>query len=287
MDKEIHNSKDYKYIPMTSMGSGVGHEVTSDVYYYTDQIANFTFVGDPSSENWVLIDAGLPEGAGSIRTAIVERFGEKSKPKAIILTHGHFDHVGGLVDLIEDWNVPVYAHELEFPYLTGEKSYPEPDVTVEGGMLAKISAIYPNEPINIVPYLKPLPKDGSVPEMPDWKWIHTPGHSPGHVSFFREGDSFLIAGDAFISVRQDSFYKVLMQDAEINGPPRYLTTDWDAAWESVKKLEALHPKIAITGHGPHMEGEELAEGLKKLVQTFDQIAIPDYGKYVDDNDQIH
>src|SRR5699024_7159388 len=119
-------------------------------------------------------------------------------------------------------------------------------------MLAKISAIYPNEPINIVPYLKPLPKDGSVPEMPDWKWIHTPGHSPGHVSFFREGDSFLIAGDAFISVRQDSFYKVLMQDAEINGPQRYLTNDWDFAWESVKKLEAFITKIEITDHCHHM-----------------------------------
>ncbi|MDY0395290.1 MBL fold metallo-hydrolase [Virgibacillus halophilus] len=39
-----------------------------------------------------------------------------------MLTHGHFDHVGGLVDLVKEWEVPVYAHSLEFPYLTGKKS---------------------------------------------------------------------------------------------------------------------------------------------------------------------
>lgn len=286
MDKDIHKSVDDKYIPMTSIGSGVGHEVASDIYYYTDQIANFILVGE-SADNWVLIDAGLPKGAEAIRTAVIERFGEKTRPKAIILTHGHFDHVGGLVDVLEEWQVPVYAHELEVPYLTGEESYPEPDTTVEGGLLAKISAIYPNEPINIGSYLKTLPDDHQVPEMSGWKWIHTPGHSPGHVSFFRESDGLLLAGDAFITVRQDSFYKVMMQDAEINGPPRYLTTDWKAAWESVKKLHQLHPQLAITGHGPAMEGEDLKEGLEHLVQSFDEIAIPDYGKYVHDDDQLH
>lgn len=287
MDKGIHNSKDYKYIPMTSIQSGLGNEVASDIYYYTDQIANFMLIGEPTTDNWVLIDAGLPGGAGSIRSAVAERFEKANKPKAIILTHGHFDHVGGLVDVLKEWEVPVYAHEAEFPYLTGEKSYPEPDVTVEGGMLAKISAMYPNEPINIEPYLKPLPTDHTVPGMPEWKWIYTPGHSPGHVSFFRESDSLLIAGDAFITVRQDSFYKVLIQDPEINGPPRYLTTDWDAAKKSVEILKDLHPKKVITGHGSAMEGEELAKGLKHLVKTFDQTAVPDYGKYVDQDDRLH
>jgi glyoxylase-like metal-dependent hydrolase (beta-lactamase superfamily II) len=88
------------------------------------------------------------------------------------------------------------------------------------------------------------------------------------VSFFRESDRTLIAGDAFVTVRTDSFYKVIIQKEEINGPPRYFTTDWDAAFESVKKLEALKPEIAITGHGPAMEGEELRSGLKELVDDF-------------------
>lgn len=79
--------------------------------------------------------------------------------------------------------MPVYAHELEIPYLTGQKSYPDTDPTVEGGLVARISPYFPNEPINLGQHVKPLPNDGSVPILKEWQWIHTPGHSPGHVSF--------------------------------------------------------------------------------------------------------
>jgi glyoxylase-like metal-dependent hydrolase (beta-lactamase superfamily II) len=147
-------------------------------------------------------------------------------------------------------------------------------------MLAKISSIYPHEPIAIEPALRPLAEDGSIPGLPAWKWIHTPGHTPGHVSLFRETDGMLIAGDAFVTVRTDSFYKVLIQKQEVNGPPRYLTTDWDAAYESVRKLNALHPTTVITGHGPAMEGEELRVGLQTLVDDFECLAVPDHGKFV-------
>ncbi|MFD1361177.1 MBL fold metallo-hydrolase [Lentibacillus salinarum] len=281
MDQEMHEPKDNKFIPMTSITSGSGREVINDVYYYTDQIANVMFVGYPKQGEWVLIDAGLPGAADEIRSEAAERFGENSRPSAIILTHGHFDHVGGLVELVKAWDVPVYSHELEIPYLTGEKSYPEPDMSVEGGVLAKISGMYPNEPVDLGDAVKPLPEDHTVPGMADWEWIHTPGHSPGHVSFYREKDSLLLSGDAFITVRQDSFYNVMMQNDEVNGPPRYLTTDWDAAKKSVEKLEALKPGLVVPGHGTAMEGEELTEGLRHLVQTFDQTAVPDYGRFVD------
>lgn len=282
MDEELHESKDKKFIPMTSITSGAGQEIINDVYYYTDQIVNISFIGFPNEGEWVLVDAGLPNAAAEIRSVVVDRFGRHSKPSAIILTHGHFDHVGGLLELIEEWDVPVYAHELEIPYLIGEKSYPKPDSSVEGGFLARISGMYPNEPINIGHAVEALPSDNSIPGLDDWKWIHTPGHSPGHVSLYRENDSLLISGDAFLTVRQDSFYKVLMQSEEVNGPPRYLTTDWESAKESVEKLEALRPKIVVPGHGSAMKGEKLTKGLAKLVQTFDQSAIPDYGRYVEE-----
>src|SRR5699024_1177702 len=155
---------------------------------------------------------------------------------------------------------------------------PEPDSRVEGGLLAKISPMYPIEPIDISSVLRPLPIDHKVPELDGWEWIHTPGHSHGHVSLFRKKDSLLLSADAFITVKQDSFYNVLLQNAEIHGPPRYLTTDWLAAWESVKKLADLHPKMVIPGHGPMMQGEALEEGLTNLVRNFDTIAIPDYGR---------
>ena len=274
----MDQSKDDKFIPMTSIDSGKWREARSDVFYYTNQIVNVIFIGTP--EHWVLVDAGMPKSGDELRLVAEERFGLDSKPKAIILTHGHFDHVGGIVHLIEHWNVPVYAHPLEFPFLTGQQAYPEPDTTVEGGMLAKISSIYPNEPINITPALKPLPDDGSVPELSGWKWIPVPGHSPGQIALFRETDSTLISADALITVKQDAMYNVLIQKKEVCGPPVYLTTDWPAAQQSVERLKALNPQIVIPGHGTAMEGAELNEGLNKLVANFQELAVPDHGKFV-------
>jgi len=254
MRHEMHQGKDDHFIPMTSFSSGSGHEPRPGIYYYTNQIVNVIMVGEPGKGEWVLIDTGMPRCGKEIVSVAEKRFGKNNPPACILLTHGHFDHVGGIVHLVETWTVPVYAHRDEFPFLTGKQAYPHPDTTVQGGILAKISSIYPVEPVNIEGIVQPLPLNGSVPSLPGWKWIHVPGHSPGQVAFFREADGVLLSADAFITVRQDSFYKVLVQQKEINGPPRYLTVDWQAAWDSVRRLEALHPSLAITGHGKHMEG---------------------------------
>lgn len=272
---------DYKFIPATSIGSGVGIQVLPDLYSFTIQIVNIMLVGDPKTQDFVLVDSGMPDSADEIISIVEDRFGPESRPKAIILTHGHFDHVGAIIELVEKWNVPVFAHELEMPFLTGQKSYPDPDSTVEGGMIAKMSPMFPNEPIDLGSHIECLASDGTVPHMPGFKWVHTPGHSPGHVSFFRESDRVLIVGDAFVTVKQEYLYKVLTQEQEISGPPRYLTTDWKAAKESVMKLRDLHPSVAVTGHGLPMSGELLAESLDKLVREFDEIAVPDFGRYVD------
>lgn len=277
------SSSTERALPVTSKNSGDGEEITKDVYCYTIQIVNVCFIGNPAKSNeWILIDAGMPNSAEKILSEAEERFGSGHRLKAIVLTHGHFDHVGAVIHLAEKYKVPVYAHEFEFPYLTGKMDYPEPDPSVEGGLVAKMSSLFPHESINIKEYVKPLPHDGSVPEMPDWQWVHTPGHTTGHISLFRQVDGLLLAGDAFVTVKQDSLYNVITQKAEINGPPRYFTTDWPAAWESVKKLEALQPSAVITGHGSPLSGERLTKGLHKLVSEFDQIAIPDYGKYVNE-----
>jgi len=281
MQDGMNDAMENQYLPMTSLMSGVGQEITPDLYCFTNQIVNVIFVGDPGKANeWVLIDTGMPESSNRIVEAAEERFGENSKPKAIILTHGHFDHVGAVVDLVRKWGVPVYAHEAELPFLTGKSSYPEPDGSVEGGLVAKMSPLFPNQPVDLGNHVEALPLDGSVPFMTGWRWIHTPGHTPGHISLFKDEDRTLIAGDAFVTVKQESLYKVMMQNKEISGPPRYLTTDWDAARKSVQTLEALKPAVAVTGHGQPMSGDELSDSLSKLVNEFDRIAIPDYGRYV-------
>lgn len=273
-----------RFQPMTSVTSGKGFEVAPDLYCYTVQIVNVIFFGFAGEGNdWVLIDAGMPTSGEKIREEAERRFGKDNPPKAIILTHAHFDHIGGLVDLLEVWDVPVYAHALELPYITGQKNYPEPDTTVEGGMVAKLSFMFPHESINIGSKAHALPDDHTVPFMPGWKWIHTPGHSVGHISMFRNDDHAMIVGDAFVTVIQDELYKVFTQEKEIGGPPRYLTPDWDTAEQSVGILAALRPKIAITGHGVPVVGQWLDENLNKLISNFQSIAVPDYGKFVDDS----
>lgn len=277
----MKDTMDGRYLPMTSITSGTGLEVTPDVYCFTNQIVNVIFVGKRGKpHHWVLVDTGMPQSTNAILTVAKNRFGKNSRPKAIILTHGHFDHVGAVVDLVRKWQVPVYVHEKELPYVTGQARYLKPDGRVEGGLIAKMSPLFPNEPIDLGDNVHPLPADGTVPNMPDWRWLHTPGHTPGHISLFREKDRTLLAGDAFVTVRQDALYKVITQKKEISGPPRYFTPDWNSAKTSVEKLLALQPKIAVTGHGEPVVGKELKEGLEKLVKYFDDIAVPDYGRYV-------
>lgn len=267
--------------PMNTVNTGLKQEILDDLLSVTTQIVNVFFVGDPKhSEDYVLIDAGMPGSAEMIIRTAEERFGTDSKPKAIILTHGHFDHVGALSELIEHWNVPIYAHELEIPYLTGMSNYPPADPTVDGGLVAELSPMFPNHGIDLGNHVGKLPSDGKVPGMYGWHWLHTPGHTPGHISIFRVEDRSLIVGDAFVTVDQESLYKVIFQVTELNGPPAYFTTDWQAAWDSVKRLEALKPNLAVTGHGLPIEGEELSSGLEKLAKEFDRIAIPKRGRYV-------
>ncbi|WP_175987172.1 MBL fold metallo-hydrolase [Bacillus sp. Marseille-Q1617] len=272
--KPLDNDFSQTHLPFFSVNSGEGREVCGDVYYWTNQIVNVCFYGVPETRDWVLIDCGMPRSKEKIMEAAAARFGHDGEPKAIVLTHGHFDHVGALEPLLKEWDVPVYAHELEIPYLNGEHDYPEGDPTADGGLVSELSPFYPHHGIDVSGSVQKLPENGEVPFMQGWKWIHTPGHTPGHVSFYREEGGVLIAGDAFVTVKQESLYRVMVQKKEISGPPRYFTMNWDAAEASVGKLAALDPKIAVTGHGEMMAGAELERSLKMLVERFSEVALP-------------
>lgn len=257
-------------------------EIAPDLAYKRLVMVNVVFVGRPGAgdRNWVLVDAGLPGTAGFIKAAAAERFGEGARPSAIVLTHGHFDHVGALETLADDWDVPIYAHELERPYLDGSASYPPPDPTVGGGIMPLTSPLFPRSPVDVGGRLRVLPDDGSVPPLPGWRAIGTPGHAPGHVSFWRESDRAVIAGDAFITTNQESAYAVATQAPELHGPPMYFTIDWEAARSSVRTLAELRPNLAVTGHGRAMAGPAMTSALDDLARVFDEVAVPKGGRYV-------
>ena len=257
-------------------------QIASDLAYRQIAIVNVMFFGisGAGDNGWLLIDTGMPGAASDLRSAAKARFRGSGRPAAIILTHGHFDHVGPLETLSDEWDVPVYAHTLEHPYLNGTTSYPPPDPTVGGGLMAWVSPLYPTRPVNVSARLRPLPDDGSVPGMMGWRWLHTPGHAPGHISLWREADRLLIAGDAFITTRQESAYAAITQAAEMHGPPMYFTPDWDNARRSVQKLAALSPETVVTGHGQAMQGPQMRAALNELADRFDEIAVPETGRYV-------
>ena len=146
--------------------------------------------------------------------------------------------------------------------------------------MAWMAKLYPRRPIDLGDRVQALPSDGSVPFMPGWRWVATPGHSPGHVSFLRERDRALIAGDAVITTRQESLFAVAAQRVELHGPPAYYTQNWYAAAQSVRTIADLAPSVMVSGHGVPLAGPELGPGLRNLADRFEQEEVPRQGRYV-------
>lgn len=256
-------------------------KVADGVWGLRDIFVNVYIIENKEDHSWVLVDAGLKTAYSKIKKMVNELFGENAKPAAIVLTHGHFDHVGSVKKLAEEWDVRVYAHYLELPYLTGKSSYPPADSSVGGGMMSYLADLYSNTPIDISGRVEAFPGiTPEIPFLPGWTYLHTPGHAPGHVSFWREKDKVLIAGDAFVTTKQESAISVMLQKKIISGPPKYFTCNWLKAEDSVDMLASLSPEVVATGHGQPMHGKEMQQELLELAYYFEENAVPKRGRYV-------
>ena len=135
-------------------------------------------------EGLTLVDAGIPMMAKGIMKYMNQL--EAGPLRRILLTHGHSDHVGALKSILSETNVPIYAHEIEIPYMEGDLIYPRRKKAEHNVAKGIVQSLQEDEKVG----LKAIA--GLTPYL-------TPGHSPGHVVYYHEQDQVLLAGDLFTS----------------------------------------------------------------------------------------
>ncbi len=160
---------------------------------------------------YILFDAGYRECIPDMLSWVEARAG--AVLEKLVLTHHHFDHSGGAKAACERFGVSACAHPLEMGFLEEE----EPDLPVS--------------PI----------REGEFVELGEMRFeaILTPGHSPGHLSFWWEEEKILLGGD-----------NVLLPSTTAVVAPKGNLGDY---LESLEKVKSLAPRLIYPGHGPVIE----------------------------------
>jgi len=235
--------------------------------------SNVYFVRSGSS--WVLIDAASANCGRLIRKTAESLFGANTWPASILLTHDHPDHAGSALELARMWGCPVYVHPDELPLaaigdLTTVEKYANP---LDRWIILPLLRLMPQRRVesmlskaSLKEVAQAFDPEATVPGLPDWGCIHTPGHTPGHVAFFRTSDRVLITGDALLTVDLNSFWGFLLwalrqNRQRVSGPPWYSTWNRQVAKESVAALARLEPRVLAPGHGVPMKGKGTAREL--------------------------
>lgn len=201
---------------------------------------------------YVIEDTLIDAGIRSSDRIILKALKDKSITKHA-LTHAHADHQGSSKVICETLNIPLLCSE------------PEKEFAENGNVITE----YPNPNHIISKFQKNFwaGKGHSVSEMlkegdqiGGFTVIETPGHSSGHLSFFREKDGILIVGDVMTNMN------LLTTMVGLNEPPNLFTADKETNRKSIIKLLSLKPKILCFGHGPVLfdNGD-----LEKFVQKLD------------------
>jgi glyoxylase-like metal-dependent hydrolase (beta-lactamase superfamily II) len=220
-----------------------------------------------SGPGWVLIDTAWPHRGQAIKAAAESAFGAGTRPEAILLTHIHPDHSGSALELARLWNVPVYVHPDELVLAPGGY-LPQYGNPLDRWLIAPLLALMPRRAVeasrarnSLEGTAQAFGSAAGVPGLPDWQAVPTPGHTPGHVAFFRPEDRVLITGDAVLTIDINSVRDLLAGKHRVAGPPRISTWNWPAAKRSVAVLAKLSPDVLACGHGRPMTGPGTAASL--------------------------
>lgn len=227
-----------------------------------------------SGAAWVLIDTAWPRRGELIKSAAESLFGAGTRPAAILLTHIHPDHSGSALELARMWDVPVYVHPAELPLASG-RYLPEYGNPLDRWLIAPLLALMPRRKVaasqarsSLEGTVRPFGPAAGTPGLPDWRVVPTPGHTPGHVAFFRGSDRVLITGDAVLTVDLNSVPGLLAGRHRVAGPPYISTWDWPAAKRAVATLASLRPAVLACGHGRPVTGPQAAAALTSFSDRF-------------------
>lgn len=186
----------------------------------------------------VLVDSGIRSSYTAVKKAL-----RKIPVDQHILTHAHADHQGCSDQICAEFAIPLLCHPDEvFRTETGMVTTDYPD---SKHWLAKLQQKYWAGQGHKV--------DGTVIEndmIGNFRVIETPGHSPGHISLFRERDGVLIIGDAATNMN------LLTTATGLHLPPNIFTSDQQRNIRSLQKLAKLNPSVICFGHGPVMQNKE-------------------------------
>jgi glyoxylase-like metal-dependent hydrolase (beta-lactamase superfamily II) len=236
-----------------------------------------------SEASWTLVDAGWEADGPRIVTAAASLFGADARPSAILLTHVHPDHSGSALALARRWEATVWMHPAELPIASGDFTamarYAGPldrwvvlPIMRAMGRRRREATLARSSLAGVARGFDP---GSSVPGLPGWQCIPTPGHTPGHVSYFRPADRLLITGDALVTLRVNSVPGLLRGRAGLSGPPRYTSWDWRRATDSVATLSALEPDVLAPGHGRPLAGPDTATAVRAFAARVSGLAAHD------------
>ncbi|MFS8603284.1 MBL fold metallo-hydrolase [Priestia megaterium] len=201
-----------------------------------------------NNEEVILIDTGMPGQIDQLKEALNKLNMSIKQLKVILLTHQDLDHIGCAADIRNnsDKNIIVYAHEFDKPYIEGKL----PLIKTNASQMSKeeLSAI-PDE----IKYLYKTPPKVDVdvvlkgsqllPYCGGIEVIFTPGHTPGHVSFYLRKSKTLVAGDALVLV-----------NGKLMEPVKQTTLNMDQAVQSLEKFLNYEIEHVICYHGGYFQG---------------------------------
>ena len=211
-------------------------EILPNVHLVPNIVANPYLLIDP--DGLTLVDAGLP---GSQRKILHYMSGLGYAPqdlKRILITHADFDHVGGLAALKRASGARLYASPVEARAMAeGHASRPlKPRRRITKLLFDLMASLFKPATVQVDEFLS----DGQTfPVLGGLRVVETPGHTPGHVSFFAPSAGILFCGDSMVS-----------EESGLRGSRG--ANNWDQAKsdESVRKQAALGATIVCSGHGP-------------------------------------